>query len=202
VSRRLLALFSRCEGSSLRVGCDVHALDLRTGTEARVGRVSTRAASEVSADVRFGTFAFVRRGGPAPGLYVGRLRPPRRVTRLVPDLVRTNGGRLATVTRTGRGYDIALRRISGRPPLLPVLTGSRRRPHGLVLDAYRLTYLLGDDAFQTVRIPGPSRTRVALRRADRALPAGTDSVEVRGTLVRRALTPEGLVRLRPTVRFR
>ncbi len=76
------------------------------------------------------------------------------------------------------------------------------RPQGVVLTTYRLTWLLGTQAFQTARLPGPTRTRVAVLRADRPLPQGTSGVEVRGAALRRALTPEGLVRLRPAARFR
>jgi hypothetical protein len=200
--RRLLALYSRCTGASTLRGCDVHALDLRTGREEVVERLATRTSSEVSASTVLGALAAIRRGGPRPGVVVGRRGSLRRVIARTPLLLRTSGARLALLERDGDRFDLTIRRISGRPPALPVLRDEPRRPHGVVLDTYRLTYLLGDEAFQTARIPGPSRTRVAVLRGDRPLPRGTSGVEVRGSLVRRALTPEGLVRLSPAVRFR
>jgi hypothetical protein len=201
--RPLLALYSRCDGTSLLRGCDVHALDLRTGREERLARLATEAYSEVSASTVLGTVAAIRRGGPRPGVVLARRGPVRRVIARVPLLLRTSGNRLALVERDDRGrHRLTIRRISGRPPALPVLRDARRRPHGIVLDTYRLTFLLGGAAYQTARIPGPTRTRVAVRRGDRPLPAGTRGVEVAGGILRHALTPDGLVRLRPAVRFR
>src|SRR5690242_6479674 len=40
--RRLLAVYSRCQGASAIAGCDVYAYDLRAGTEQRIAALSSR----------------------------------------------------------------------------------------------------------------------------------------------------------------
>ena len=65
----LLAVYARCAGESAVEGCDVHALDLRAGTERRVERLASELYSETSPDVVFGRFVLVSRGGRRPGIY-------------------------------------------------------------------------------------------------------------------------------------
>ena len=58
--RRLLAVYSRCEGASAIAGCDVYAYDLRNGGEERVAAISTSAASEYGPALAIGRWVFVR----------------------------------------------------------------------------------------------------------------------------------------------
>jgi hypothetical protein len=62
-NRRLLAVYSRCQGASALVGCDVYAYDLRAGTEERIAALSSRTYSETAPSIELGRMAFVRRGG-------------------------------------------------------------------------------------------------------------------------------------------
>jgi hypothetical protein len=206
--RRLLAVYARCAGDSTVEGCDVHALDLRAGTEARVEPLASRTYSETSPDVVFGRFVLVRRGGPRPGIYtfdpVGRTRPPRRVTRSVAaDVAWYGTSRVAASVRGRRGWDVTIRTLFGSRPVLRPATGLRRRPRGFEVQGSRVTWLQGDRAVQSIRTGSPGGRRGARTvPAARALPRGTNSVEPAGRTLRRALTPEGLVLLEPRPRFR
>ena len=64
---RLAAVYERCRSGLRR--CDVYRLDLASGTEHRVRRVSTRAGTEFGASVWGDRFAFVREAPRREGLF-------------------------------------------------------------------------------------------------------------------------------------
>jgi hypothetical protein len=96
-------VYSRCEGRSSRLGCDVYAYDLRANAEERVDAISTTGASENAPSLSGGVFAYVRRDAGPRVFTTSRLRSaPLTVTearrRLPPDtdsigLVRERGER-------------------------------------------------------------------------------------------------------------
>ncbi|HEX7298596.1 MAG TPA: hypothetical protein VF257_06295, partial [Solirubrobacteraceae bacterium] len=120
--RRLLAVYSRCQGNSAIAGCDVYAYDLRAGTEERIAALSSRTYSETAPSLELGRFAFVRRGdGPRPGLYSSSLTSKAAPKRLSPTLARetaTNGTRVAYTYNSSRGGGLAVRRLSGEGSVL------------------------------------------------------------------------------------
>jgi hypothetical protein len=68
--RRLLAVYSRCQGASAIAGCDVYAYDLAAGTERKISELASKSYSETAPSIELGRLAFVRRGGgPRPGVY-------------------------------------------------------------------------------------------------------------------------------------
>ena len=80
--RRLLAVYSRCQGASAIAGCDVYAYDLAAGTEQKIPAAAPRRPTARPApSIELGRIAFVRRGGgPRPGVYywaLGSSRPRR-----------------------------------------------------------------------------------------------------------------------------
>jgi hypothetical protein len=81
--RRLLAVYSRCQGASAIAGCDVYGYDLRAGTEEKIAKLSSKTYSETAPSLELGRLAFVRRGGgPTPGLYyyaLGSTAAPKRL---------------------------------------------------------------------------------------------------------------------------
>jgi hypothetical protein len=180
--RRLLAVYSRCEGSSSIAGCDVYALDLRTGTEERIARLSSRTYSETAPSIEHGRLAFVRRGGgPRPGLYsytLGSSSAPRRLTARLARETANNGSRVAYSYNSSRGGGVAVRRLSGDPGVLVGVSRQPAVPRSPLLRRYNAAWLLQDGRVQaTDRFAGsggPYELRV--RNANRALPATTNSI--------------------------
>jgi hypothetical protein len=182
VARRLLAVYSRCQGASALAGCDVYGYDLRAGTEERIAKLSSRTYSETAPSIELGRLAFVRRGGgPRPGLYyyaLGSNAAPRRLTTRLARETATNGTRVAFTYNSSRGGGLAVRRLSGASGVLVPVARQPVVPRSPLLTRYNAAWLLQDGRVQaTERFAGsggPFELRVV--EAKRALPASTDSL--------------------------
>jgi hypothetical protein len=180
--RRLLAVYSRCQGTSSLAGCDVYALDLRSGTEERIAALSSRTYSETAPSIELGRIAFVRRGGgPRPGLYsyaLGSKARPRRMSTILARETATNGTRVAYTYNSSRGGGLAVRRFSGEGGVLVPVSRQPTVPRSPLLTRYNAAWLLPDGRVRaTARFAGsggPFQLRV--RQANRALPATTNSI--------------------------
>jgi hypothetical protein len=183
--RRLLAVYSRCQGASAIAGCDVYAYDLRAGTEERIAALSSRTYSETAPSLELGRFAFVRRGGgPRPGLYthtLGSGTSPRRLTTRLARETATNGSRVAFTYNSSNGGGVAVRRLSGGGEVLVPASRQPAVPRSPLLTRYNAAWLLQDGRVQaTDRFAGsggPFELRV--RNANRALPPTTNSIALR-----------------------
>lgn len=199
--RALLVVYSRCEGDSTIRGCDVHALDVRNGVERRVPALSTRTYSETAPSVKYGRWAFVRRGGGRrKGVHYWSAASGLR--RLTPTLARetaSSESRVAYTYNSSRGGGVAIRRLSGRGE--PLIGTSRQRtvPNAVSLTRYNAAWLVVGRAFQTTRFAGSGGPYASVTKpAGRDVPAGTVSLAL-GASIRDALvlTGEGLVRPEP-----
>jgi hypothetical protein len=183
--RRLLAVYSRCQGASAIAGCDVYAYDLRAGTEERIAALSSRAYSETAPSIELGRYAFVRRGGgPRPGLYAytfGAGKSPRRLTTRLARETATNGSRVAYSYNSSRGGGVAVRQLSGDGAVLVPASRQPAVPRSPLLTRYNAAWLLQDGHVQaTARFAGsggPFQLRVI--DANRALPATTNSIALK-----------------------
>jgi len=182
--RRLLAVYSRCQGASALAGCDVYAYDLRAGTEERIAALSSRTYSETAPSIELGRIAFVRRGAPRPGVYaytLGANRAPRRLTTTVARETATNGTRVAYTYNSSRGGGLAVRRLSGDGGALVPVSRQPVVPRSPLLTRYNAAWLLQDGHVQaTARFAGsggPFELRVI--DANRALPPTTNSIALR-----------------------
>jgi hypothetical protein len=180
--RRLLAVYSRCQGASAIAGCDVYGYDLRAGTEERIAALSSRTYSETAPSLELGRFAFVRRGGgPRPGLYaytLGAGKSPRRLTTRLARETATNGSRVAFTYNSSNGGGLAVRHLSGGGDVLVPVSRQPAVPRSPLLTRYNAAWLLQDGHVQaTARFAGsggPFELRVI--DANRALPATTNSL--------------------------
>jgi hypothetical protein len=183
--RRLLAVYSRCQGASTLTGCDVYAYDLRAGTEERVPTLSSRSYSETAPSIEFGRIAFVRRGGgPRPGLYtysLGAKSAPHRLSSILARETANNGSRVAYTYNSSHGGGLAVRRLSGDGGVLVPASRQPAVPRSPLLTRYNAAWLLQDGHLQaTERFAGsggPFELRV--RDANRTLPATTNSIALR-----------------------
>jgi hypothetical protein len=183
--RRLLAVYSRCQGASTLTGCDVYAYDLRAGTEERVSALSSRSYSETAPSIESGRLAFVRRGGgPRRGLYtysLGSERAPQRLSSVLARETANNGSRVAYTYNSSRGGGLAVRRLSGGGGVLVPASRQPAVPRSPLLTRYNAAWLLQDGHVQaTERFAGsggPFTLRV--RDANRTLPATTNSIALR-----------------------
>jgi hypothetical protein len=140
--RALLAVYSRPSGGD----DDLYAYDLRAGTERRISAISSAAYDETVAGVQYGRFAFVRRGGTRPGVYVWTGKgPARRLTSYTPAEIAVSESRVAY----GATSSVIVRRLSGDGGTLVIRTPSR--PTSLMISRYRTTWL-GTDG-QPLRTP-------------------------------------------------
>jgi hypothetical protein len=180
--RRLLAVYSRCQGASAIAGCDVYAYDLRAGTEERVDKLSSRTYSETAPSIELGRLAFVRRGGgPKPGVYYYALGSKAAPRRLSPTLARetaNNGTRVAYTYNSSRGGGLAVRQLSGHASALVPVSRQPAVPRSPLLTRYNAAWLLQDGRVQaTQRFAGSGGPfELVVVEAKRALPAGTDSL--------------------------
>ena len=185
--RNLLLTYSRAG--------DVYTYDLRQGgAERRVRRVST-AADERLPTVSYGTFHFVRASGSRPGIYQWSPRSGlRRIARDLPRELASNGTRVAYP----KGNRIVVRRASGRGT--PFVLRTTGRPRSLLLSRYRVSWLVGDEAFKSGRFGG-SGSEVpanASERGARLIPGAVSIAFGRGDRVTLALDAEGVKQLVPT----
>ena len=159
----------------------------------RERRTSIRPAGvERSPSVVFGTYAFVRVSGGQTGIYVMRNRRARRVSAEVPQELAFNGSRVAYPL----GNSVFIKRTSGRGTTFRI--NNSARPESLVMDRYKVSWLVGDDVFQTPRFggSGPKRTVSTANRGTRPL-AGANSVAMSRGRVAFMLDAEGVKRLDP-----
>lgn len=206
-AKRLVAVYPRCAGDSQVRGCDIHQLDLASGSERKAPGLATRAYSETAAAISGGNYAVVRRGGPKPGTYyVDPGRTVRRLTRALAYEVAYAGTRIGALERVGGGARLVVRRASGDGPAL-VKTGLAGFVSSLNATRYRMEFAevgeTGTQLFATNRTgSGEADTPIVLRPGSRVL-SGADSVGLRTNAghIGWATTPQGLVRLDPPVTF-
>jgi hypothetical protein len=180
--RRLLAVYSRCQGVSAIAGCDVYAYDLRAGTEERIAALSSRTYSETAPSLELGRLAFVRRGGgPRPGLYdasLGSTKAPRRLTSTLARETATNGTRVAYTYNSSRGGGLAVRHMSGDDGVLVPVSREAVVPRSPLLTRYNAAWLLQDGRVQATKrfagSGGPFDLHVVA--ANRTLPPTTNSL--------------------------
>ena len=200
-ARRLLTVYSRCAGTSAVSGCDVFALNVLTGREERVTRLSTRAYSETNPQIALGALTAVRRGGPRPGVYSfgSGVRAARRLTRFVPAEIAASASRVVTAERTANGYQIVLRQRSGDGTPRVLASDVPARPRSLTITRYRAGWLAGAQAFQTTRFAGSSGVvfNPAPQQGNRELPASVDSIANNSSIVNWYLDGEGVKLLDP-----
>lgn len=204
--RRIVVVYSRCEGLSSIRGCDVYRFQLNGNDgEERVARLASRGYSETAPSIASGRYTFVRRGaGRRPGVHYwrGDASRPRRISSTVARETATNGTRVAYTYNSSRGGGLAIRRLSGEGRVLRPAARQSTIPRSIVLDRYRATWLADMAAFQTNRLTNARRTAdVIVRRGSRPLPAGTDSAGVSMNQITRVVTRLGLVTLAPPLRF-
>jgi hypothetical protein len=187
--RRLLAVYSRAG--------DIHAYDLRTGTEERVSAVSSRRYRELAPAIQFGRYAFVRREGPRPGVYVQTERGLRRLSRDLPRDLAFNGTRVAY----DRGRSVVVRRVSDRKALV---FRARMTPRSPQLTRYRVAWLeAGGRVLQTPRFAGSGGPYDvdAADEATRTLSPSAQSLAFRGGELGWYLDGEGLKTIDPRLAF-
>jgi hypothetical protein len=198
---RLLAVYSRCDGRSSRIGCDVHAYDLRAGAEERVSTISTAGGSETAPSLARGVLAFVRRGEGISrrGVYavsIGRRGAvPRRISPQIARETATNGGRVAYAYRSSRGGGLAVRRASGDGGVLTLAARAGQVPRSIALSRYRATWLLFEEGDAGPRVFTTSRLRstpLTITEARRRLPPDTDSIALVAERVARYLAADGV----------
>jgi hypothetical protein len=180
--RRLLAVYSRCQGASATAGCDVYAYDLAAGTERKIPQLASKSYSETAPSIELGRLAFVRRGGgPRPGVYywaLGSSHAPKRLTSTLARETATNSTRVAYTYNSSRGGGLAVRLLSGHGSVLVPVSRQPVVPRSPLLTRYNAAWLLADGHVQATRrfagSGGPFTLSVV--DANRALPATTDSL--------------------------
>jgi hypothetical protein len=190
--KRIVAVYSRCKGSSATTGCDVYQYDLAAHSERKHTRISTASASETAPSIASGSYAFARRGGSRPGTYTATRTRIRRVD-----------------SRVARETAVTASRIAYRPGdaiVMSQLDGNRRRTlaaglpvFSVVITRYRVGWLqrIGHRtlALMTDRID-PSGS-VTVRRGTHDLPASTQSAVADASRVVEYLGSTGIKRANP-----
>ncbi|HYF25065.1 MAG TPA: hypothetical protein VD931_04940 [Baekduia sp.] len=207
--KRVTAVYPRCEGRSTRRGCDIHELDLETGTERKLDRLATSQYSETAVARSGGTFAVVRRGGARPGLTAITRTRTRRISRALPYEVAVNQSRVASIERGGIATRrIVIRRLSGEGPTVDVARGLAANVRHLVATRYRYGYTTFDgertNFWMTGRISGratSARVREGSRTFDGAV-AGAELLPGNDQTFGLVLDGRFLGRLEPPVTFR
>ena len=174
---------------------DVWRLDLRTGREARLPSAATDRFRESAPSLQYGTFTFVRRGGPREGVFLrrrnGRLR---RVSGDTPATTAFNGSRVAYA----KGRSVVVHRVSGIGR--PIVQRTPGVPRSVQLLRYRAAWLLGGGrVFQTGPFGGSGTTYPAgnADEGQRPLPLSTRSVAFEGARLRLFVDDEGVKRAVP-----
>jgi hypothetical protein len=180
--RRLVAVYSRCQGTSAIAGCDVYSYDLASGTEQKIAKLASRTYSETAPSIELGRLTFVRRGGgPRPGVYywaLGSSSAPRRLTSTRARETTTNSTRVAYTYNSSRGGGLAIRLLSGHGAVLVPVSRQPVVPRSPLLTRYNAAWLLQDGHVQATRRFAGSGVPFELSVVDahRALPATTDSI--------------------------
>jgi hypothetical protein len=191
-TKRVVAVYSRCQGSSPTKGCDVFQYDLAAGTERKVTRISTTSSSETAPSISAGSYAFARRGGPDAGTYTASRSHVRRI-----------------YSRVARETALSPSRVAFRSAdgiMLSQLDGRRRRTittdfsiFSVVITRYRVGWLQGaghrTQAFMTDRI-NPSGN-VTIRAGTHDVPASTQSAVADSSRIVEYLGATGIKRADP-----
>lgn len=189
--KRIVAVYSRCQGSSATKGCDVFQYDLAAGTERKLTRISTTAGSETAPSISVGSYAFARRGGPRAGTYTANRRHVRRIDSRVALETAMTPSRVAF--RIGDG--IFMSQFDGRRRRA-IATGLGT--FSVVLTRYRVGWLQRAGhrtlAFMTDRI-NPSD--VTVRQGTHDLPASTQSAVTDSSRIVEYLGATGVKRADP-----
>jgi hypothetical protein len=191
-AKRVVAVYSRCKGSSATKGCDVFQYDLAAGTERKVIRISTIASSETAPSISAGSYAFARSGGPDAGTYTATRSHVRRIYSRVARETALTPSRVAF--RSANGI------------MLSQLDGRRRRTittdlsiFSVVITRYRVGWLQRaghrTQAFMTDRI-NPSG-KVTIRAGAHDLPASTQSAVADSSRIVEYLGATGIKRADP-----
>ena len=189
--KRVVAVYSRCRGTSSTDGCDVYQYDLAAGTERKLTRIST-SASETSPSIASGVLGFVRRGGSKPGTYTATSSRVRRID--------TRVARETAVTASRIAYRV------GGTILMSQIDGARRRTlvsgrdvFSVVITRYRVGWLqrIGHRtlALMTNRI-NPSGS-VVITPGTHDLPASTQSAVADASKIVEYLGATGVKRASP-----
>ena len=153
--RRLLAVYSRCQGASAIAGCDVYAYDLAAGTEQKIAKLASKTYSETAPSIELGRLAFVRRGGgPKPGVYywaLGSSSAPKRLTSTLARETATNSTRVAYTYNSSRGGGLAVRLLSGHGGVLVPVSRQPAVPRSPLLTRYNAAWLLQGGQMQATR---------------------------------------------------
>jgi hypothetical protein len=190
--RRVVAVYSRCQGASATKGCDVFQYDLAAGSERKLTRISTKAGSETAPSISMAGYAFARRGGPRPGTYTATRGHVRRVDSRI--------ARETAVTHSRVAFRV------GDAIIMSQLDGRRRRTiatglgiFSVVLTRYRVGWLERAGhrtlAFMTDRI-NPSGS-VTVRQGTHDLPASTQSAVTDSSRIVEYLRATGVKRAEP-----
>lgn len=186
--RRTVAVYER-DG-------DIAELDLKTGRESTLRRISSSAYRERLPSIQYGRLVFVRSGGRRDGVYYWPgSGTPRRISAAIPSETAFNGTRAAWTART----TVVIKRVSGkgRASVVPTLP----LPHSLVVTRYRVGWLIdGGQVFMTPRFGGSGGPDTVTRadHAKRDLPPNTNSVALRGGDIGWYLDPDvGIFRVDP-----
>jgi len=190
--RRIVAVYSRCQGASATKGCDIFQYDLGAGSERKLTRLSTTAGSETAPSIYMQSYAFARRGGPRPGTYTANPKQVRRVHSRV--------ARETALTHSRVAFRV------GDSIIMSQLAGHRRRTiatgrgiFGVVLTRYRVGWLqrAGHStlAFMTDRI-NPTGS-VTARQGTHDLPASTQSAVTDSSRITEYLDATGIKRAEP-----
>lgn len=148
--RRLVAVYARAG--------DVYELDLASGAEKRLDRLSS-GAEETAAAVNTGQYVVVRKSGKGRGVVVySRSGKARRLTSTVPSQIALASSRVASIEGVGSGRKVVIRRLSGRGR--PMIAGKGLvAPSSLWLTRYRVGYAtsnpqVGTRLYATKRFAG------------------------------------------------
>jgi hypothetical protein len=127
-AKRLVAVYTRAG--------DVYSLDLATGAESRLARLST-SATETLVAVNQGRYVVVRKDGAGKGVWAyGPSGKGKRLTATVPAQIAMSQSRVASIEGTGSGRKVVIRRLSGRAR--PMVAGKGLvAPSSLWLTRYR-----------------------------------------------------------------
>ena len=194
--KRVIAVYSRCDGTSSRLGCDVYRYDLKAGTEQRVTSISTAAASEIAPSVALGQYGFVRVGGPSPGTYTAARHIHRVDTRLALETA-VSGSRIVYTVAIGATRQVILSQYDG---------GNRRvLTTGLgifspVTTRYRAGWLQHRGGSVIARMTdriNPSTTTPTIRDGSRPLPVSTNSATADASRIALYLDAKGVHRASP-----
>lgn len=199
--KKLLVVYSRCEGASATAGCDVWALDTTDGTESKVKRLASGTYSETAPSLSGGSYTFVRRGGGSrKGVhYLSRKGALRRVSPTLATETQFNGSRVAYVFRSAKGAGVIVRRASGDGAVFTAASRLSVTPTDLGLTRYQAIWRQGKATYYTTRFGGSGGPHAPVTRTgSRELADGASLAIGASTIRAYALDAEGLKQLNPT----